>query len=636
VVLADAGGRVCWAHPGGHTENGDPNPVVAVAMIAGRNRAIASHEDGIIRSWDSTDGTLVAEQIIEGRCSSPWAMIVLEDGPFVGTDDGAMHALNPEDMSIRWRGRSGERGTCNILKSAGHDRLVSGHGDGSVVLWRRNDGTVERVFRFHSAMITSLNVVADRWLLSSAMDGRVALVDLDTGALIDRLEMPSPMIHAVVAPSGVILGGDRSGAIRFLRLGERFLGAAPTIEHQGEGSRGDVAGSLEDIGRSFLGNGRPGIAEPFLRGAAEAREAALGASDPVVLASWCLVAESMEQQHKFEEPLELRRRARDATAAVNGALHPLTRAATWNVVDLLVAHAAWSEALPELRVLVASVDPVRDGADDGVKSRSTLAVALAHTGELDEAEALLRAVLDVLAPSVTDDEDGSPQTETDYTFTRLETMRDLASVLRLKGDLDGAVELLREVAEWLNIEEEKALLSAAFGELEEAIEILSEEFKFASTLLGRAAPQTVRMGHTLATWLHSQEDWSALETVATSMLAWEEWKYGPAHAVCDARRMQLATSKTHTEQRGHGAVSENPALDEGPTCVRQERNIVRGTRRRVVVAAVGLLLLLAVVVGLSAMRAVSNREQLQVSAVGLVGAALAAGGWAYCKALTRP
>lgn len=108
----------------------------------------------------------------------------------------------------------------DVMSFAGEDELVSGGGDGSVVVWSWPKGNARVEIAAHEGPVYTLGVALEAGLIATGgADETVALWSLDEGELIHRLEVgPRGMAFVFAADGEHLVTGARGDTLRFWSL----------------------------------------------------------------------------------------------------------------------------------------------------------------------------------------------------------------------------------------------------------------------------------------------------------------------------------------------------------------------------------------------------------------------------------
>jgi WD40 repeat protein len=162
---------------------------------------------GAVRLWDPATGQL--RHALSGHTGSVW--------PFVFRGDGGQLAVSDDQFTTRlWDTATGQcrhiltghgRGVSSVSFSADSAMLATSGSDGEVRLWdpttgqqlQRLTGTDNRLVRLEDAIFAPVK----RRLITVSNDGRLNLLNLDTGRYERHLDIESAPIWAVAfSPSG--------------------------------------------------------------------------------------------------------------------------------------------------------------------------------------------------------------------------------------------------------------------------------------------------------------------------------------------------------------------------------------------------------------------------------------------------
>ncbi len=161
----------------------------SLAITRDGQRAASAGRDGTVRIWDLTsgEGRIVAQHggWVRALSFSPdgTALVIGGRGPRVQivTDDGerALEGIEGEVRALDWSASEGPGG----------ERIVVGLADGSLLVFRASDGTLERSVAAHRGPVVDAELSRDgARIVTASEDGRARLWSAASGALV--LDLP--------------------------------------------------------------------------------------------------------------------------------------------------------------------------------------------------------------------------------------------------------------------------------------------------------------------------------------------------------------------------------------------------------------------------------------------------------------
>ncbi|MFF5114993.1 NB-ARC domain-containing protein [Streptosporangium sp. NPDC000509] len=230
-------------------------PVTSVVLTAGDRHIVAGTTQGTLNMWDLDTGAnhcvLPFGESVEQLRASPGGRLVAAGGALgtvtVWDGETGEHlrdfrgkggpiltlAFTPDaervvsgcidGMLTMWDVRSGrliwERHAHTSLLNTVHvlgDRLVSGGGDGSILVWRSADGERLSTLMTGSGPVRALTATADdRHIIGTSAESLV-LFDIGTGARITGFDGDSAITS--VSVGGALVCGEATGAVHVLHL----------------------------------------------------------------------------------------------------------------------------------------------------------------------------------------------------------------------------------------------------------------------------------------------------------------------------------------------------------------------------------------------------------------------------------
>jgi len=206
------------------TMSSHPFPVLTVKFTPNQALLASGSTDGLIRLWRVSDSNLErtlqghADWVVSIDISSNGQFLVsggkdftvrvwrISDGQLVQTVDEGMSAINavafsPDNQSIAWSEdtgtvrlrtlngdwihtfKPGNLPSLSIGFSPDNRLLAAGFWDGTLRIWRIEDGTLLQTLSGHNAAVSSLSFSPDgRWLVSGSWDKTLRLWDLDAAS----------------------------------------------------------------------------------------------------------------------------------------------------------------------------------------------------------------------------------------------------------------------------------------------------------------------------------------------------------------------------------------------------------------------------------------------------------------------
>lgn len=191
----------------------------AVALVPGGKLVLAAGDDGKIALWDMETGKLAHR--FEGHEAKIVGLAVSPDGKWAASAswdrtarlwDLERHAAGPV--------LSGHTGPVNAVAfSADGARVYTASTDGTIGAWTR-DGAFQRPLHHHGWGINVLaRLPGSENLVFGALNGTVAILDAETGNVINELPAHDRPILALAMldKPGLIATGGGDGVIRVLR-----------------------------------------------------------------------------------------------------------------------------------------------------------------------------------------------------------------------------------------------------------------------------------------------------------------------------------------------------------------------------------------------------------------------------------
>lgn len=96
--------------------------------------------------------------------------------------------------------------------------LVSGGGDGRIILWRINAGGITPIYTLEDGREEGESILSlareGTFLYSGRFDGEVNVWDLETRQLVRSLKASTGDVHALTLGAGVLYAGGKSGRVQ--------------------------------------------------------------------------------------------------------------------------------------------------------------------------------------------------------------------------------------------------------------------------------------------------------------------------------------------------------------------------------------------------------------------------------------
>jgi RNA polymerase sigma factor (sigma-70 family) len=181
--------------------------VTSLAFTPNGKSLVTGCADRFLRVWDLANGKESLR--VEGGRDGVIAVAVSQNGSrFVSASkgDGTLRMIDAASGKQFWQSRT--RGDVKaIALSLDEKVLISGDESGGVYVWHAPTGMETRLFKGHTAGITSVAITPDNKLIVSAgKDGIICLWEAETGKLLARLAAGNEAIETVaLAPDGKTL-----------------------------------------------------------------------------------------------------------------------------------------------------------------------------------------------------------------------------------------------------------------------------------------------------------------------------------------------------------------------------------------------------------------------------------------------
>jgi WD40 repeat protein len=198
---------------------GHDGGVNRVRFLGVGRQMVSSSSDGSVRLWDVESGHVV--RIWRSHDKETYALAVTVDGSRVlsGGVAGAIECWSVEQSAplTTFTGHTGP--VTDLLISEDGSRLVSAAGfkDCSVRTWAL-DGKPIAVMREHTAYVVRVLELPGRKVVSASLDGTVRLLNMDSGEPLALFTADSAVYCCAVHRSGLIVAGEDTGRLHFLRV----------------------------------------------------------------------------------------------------------------------------------------------------------------------------------------------------------------------------------------------------------------------------------------------------------------------------------------------------------------------------------------------------------------------------------
>ncbi|MEA5534411.1 hypothetical protein [Crocosphaera sp. XPORK-15E] len=165
------------AQPLIRTLTGHSSSVETLELTPDGKKVISGSRDYTLKVWDLATGNL--ENTLTGHSSMVYSVTVTPDGK----------------------------------------QVISGSRDNTLKIWDLATGNLEKTLTGHSGRVYSVTVTADgKQVISGNGDNTLKIWDLVTGKCIATFTAEADINCVAVAADGVIVAGDSSGNVHFLRL----------------------------------------------------------------------------------------------------------------------------------------------------------------------------------------------------------------------------------------------------------------------------------------------------------------------------------------------------------------------------------------------------------------------------------
>ena len=134
----------------------------------------------------------------------------------------ALRSLVPTTGSLRLSSNllatlTGHTGSLTTLAVLPDGRIASGADDNTVRVWDPQGQRPAQVLEGHAGWVNCLAVLPDGRIASGAGDNTVRVWDPRSGRQLAMFHADAPITALLAHPSGLIVAGDQSGAVHFLR-----------------------------------------------------------------------------------------------------------------------------------------------------------------------------------------------------------------------------------------------------------------------------------------------------------------------------------------------------------------------------------------------------------------------------------
>lgn len=181
---------------------------------------VESKDAGLVAAVDARLGKILWKRKLGAVFSSPalaGALVV------VGSDDGSLHALDPDTGAIRWSHRLG--GKVRATAAVAGELAVVGDFEGRLAAVRLADGSRAWTRELGQALYSSPCVAGDLCVVG-CHDGNVHGVRLATGEPVFQVTTGGPVVGSAVALGDRVLIGSTDGDLYLLDAGGRILARA--------------------------------------------------------------------------------------------------------------------------------------------------------------------------------------------------------------------------------------------------------------------------------------------------------------------------------------------------------------------------------------------------------------------------
>jgi len=222
------------AAPSASPELAGTMPVLGVHAVVGLpgGRVAAAHGDGTLRIWDLDTGACLVEAALR---TYAWSLAVSGDRLVVPCDDGVLRVLDATTLAqlatdAKVPAAQGN-GPAYLIAAAvvGDALVVAGRSRGLSVLDPATLACVGEL-RGHDGPVRALAAVpGGAWVLSTSLDGTVALWDVPSRRLLGRVTAAGGAWSVTASSPTVALVGGRGGELCRVRLPELTVVATARV-----------------------------------------------------------------------------------------------------------------------------------------------------------------------------------------------------------------------------------------------------------------------------------------------------------------------------------------------------------------------------------------------------------------------
>ncbi len=195
-------------------------PVTAAALSPDGTRVVSGHADGVVRSWDATTGSLLAnradDDVLEAPDDHEGAAKVsfTQAGDRILVSRPAGHLLVLDARTLATLARLDGRQVGEPAHSTGRERIAAALTDGTVLVHDLSGGTPLRLVGHGKAVLAAAFSPDGDRLATASADGTVRIWELATGASVSiASSFGAATSLAFVDPSWLVTG-YASGAVR--------------------------------------------------------------------------------------------------------------------------------------------------------------------------------------------------------------------------------------------------------------------------------------------------------------------------------------------------------------------------------------------------------------------------------------
>ena len=202
--------------------HGHDAAVNAVAFAPDGRQALSASDDGTVGVWDLANGDVLAR--LKGHDGKVVDIAVSPDGRMAASAgwDRTVRLWNLGTMAMV-RTLRGDGNLNAVAFSSGGDRLLAGTANGSLQVWRVEDGTQLMALNSHDFAVTGLDRSRDgRTIATSSVDETVQLWNVSTGEALRTLYgHEGPVLAVALSDDGrLVASGGVDGTVRVWRRGD--------------------------------------------------------------------------------------------------------------------------------------------------------------------------------------------------------------------------------------------------------------------------------------------------------------------------------------------------------------------------------------------------------------------------------